>query len=104
MPFENAGCRAFTWHSVKTNAPTASGVYGLSNSDRWIYVGESDDIQGELLKHLANPSSSADGTKPSGFTFELSGSVDRVSRQNALVLELAPISNRTFTGSAPPRH
>ena len=103
MPFENAGCRAFTWHSVKTNAPTASGVYGLSNAVRWIYVGESDDIQGELLKHLANPTSSDEATKPSGFTFELSSSGDRVSRQSELVLELAPVSNRSHTPAGSPR-
>jgi hypothetical protein len=94
MPFENHGNRSFTWISVDKNAPAASGVYGLSNARRWIYVGETANIQAELLKHLQHPDAFLREQAPSGFTFELCPAQYRVERQNQLVFELEPIGNR----------
>lgn len=93
MPFENHGSRAFTETSILKNAPAASGVYGLSNAREWIYVGESANLQDRLLGHLrgADP---ALARMPTGFTYELSRSADRIARQNRLVLELGPVHNR----------
>ena len=93
MPFSNHGNRAFTETSILRNAPAASGVYGLANSREWIYVGESADLQGRLLAHLRGDDPALART-PTGFTFELSLSDDRVARQNRLVLELEPVHNR----------
>ena len=94
MPFGNHGNRSFTVTSIGKNAPRESGVYGLSDSQQWIYVGETADIQGELLKHLAHPQMFLMEHPPSGFTFELTTPGQRVGRQNQLVLELEPIGNR----------
>ena len=94
MPFENHGSRAFTHASVGRNAPAASGVYGLSNSREWLFVGETADIQRELLKHLRQPSTFLMNHRPSGFTFELSSAESRVGRQNQLIVELEPIGNQ----------
>ncbi|MGA3095873.1 MAG: hypothetical protein ABSF25_05420 [Bryobacteraceae bacterium] len=93
MPFEHHGSRAFTVTSVLKNAPAASGVYGLSNAIEWIYVGESANLQGCLLTHLRGGDPALART-PTGFTYELSGSADRVARQNRLVRELDPVHNR----------
>ena len=94
MPFVNHGNRSFTKISIDKNAPAASGVYGLSNPRQWIYVGESADIQAELLNHLQNPDRFLKEHAPSGFTFELSSADQRIERQNQLVFELEPIGNR----------
>lgn len=94
MPFENHGNRSFTIVSVGKNAPSASGVYGLADSHQWIYVGETADIQAELLKHLQNPHAFLREHPPSGFTYELSSAGQRIERQNQLVMELEPIGNR----------
>ena len=94
MPFENHGNRSFTLISVGKNAPAASGVYGLSNARQWIYVGETSNIQAELLKHLQFPDTSLKAQTPTGFTYELSSEEHRVERQNQLVFELEPIGNR----------
>jgi hypothetical protein len=93
MPFENHGNRSFTPISVHKNAPAASGVYGLSNSRTWIYIGEATDIRAELLKHLQHPDELLREHTPSGFTFELSEPGSRVDRQSQLVSELEPIGN-----------
>jgi hypothetical protein len=94
MPFENHGNRSFTTMSIGKNAPRASGVYGLADASQWIYVGETADIHGELLRHLQNPHEFLKEHPPSGFTFELSAAGLRVGRQNQLVWELGPIGNR----------
>jgi hypothetical protein len=94
MPFENHGNRSFTAVSIGKNAPSAPGVYGLANAHQWIYVGETADIQAELLRHLQNPHVFLKEYPPSGFTYELTTAVRRIERQNQLVLELEPIGNR----------
>jgi hypothetical protein len=96
MPFENHGNRSFTASSIAKNAPPESGVYGLADACRWIYVGETADIQAELLKHLHNPPAFLREYPPSGFTYELSTAGQRIDRQNQLVFELEPIGNRRF--------
>jgi hypothetical protein len=103
MPFEHHGNLAFTAISIGKNAPPASGVYGLSDARQWIYVGETADIQAELLRHLRNPHAFLREHPPAGFTFELSGAGHRTNRQNQLIFELEPIGNRrlgTLTRSA----
>jgi hypothetical protein len=94
MPFENHGNRSFTRISIGKNAPPASGVYGLADARQWIYVGETEDIQAELLRHLQNPHAFLKDHPPSGFTYELTPSGQRIERQDQLVLELEPIGNR----------
>ena len=79
--------------SIGKNAPAASGVYGLSDARRWIYVGETANIQAELYRLLQFSSPLLRDHAPSGFTFELSSAENRLERQNRLVFELAPIGN-----------
>lgn len=94
MPFTNHANRAFTLVSVEKNAPAASGVYGLSNNRQWIYVGETADIQAELLMHIRYPHEFLRDHSPSGFTYELSSAEHRIERQNRLIFELEPLGNR----------
>lgn len=94
MPFENHGNRSFTAISIAKNAPSESGIYGLADARRWIYIGETADIQAELLKHLQKPHLFLREHPPSGFTYELTTAGKRIERQNQLVLELEPIGNR----------
>ena len=94
VPFENHGNRAFTLTSVDRNAPAASGVYGLSNAHHWIYVGETGNIQAELLRHLRHGSEFLKGQIPSGFAFELCSPEHRMERHSRLLFELNPIGNR----------
>jgi len=79
--------------SVNKNAPAASGVYGLSNSAQWLYVGETDNIHAELRRHLEYPEGFLREYRPSGFTFELSPQESRLERQGQLVAELEPAGN-----------
>ena len=39
--------------SVIRHAPEASGVYGLQNVTHWVYIGQSPNIRGALLKYLS---------------------------------------------------
>jgi hypothetical protein len=94
MPFENHGNRSFTVKSIGKNAPSASGVYGLADARQWIYIGETADIQAELLSHLQNPDAFLIEHPPSGFTYEITTAGQRIERQNQLVFELEPIGNR----------
>jgi hypothetical protein len=92
MPFEKLTPRPFTSGSVQMYAPVASGVYGISNAREWLYIGETEDIQGALLAHLRDAGPSF--LQPAGFVFEVCEGARRSTRQDRLVLEYEPAWNR----------
>ena len=96
MPFEGCFARVFNIASVQREAPAFSGVYGLSDSREWIYVGETDNIQGRLLELLRDTSTSDSLRErtPTGFSFEICHPNSRIARQNQLVQEFEPVMNR----------
>ena len=100
MPFEQHVPRAFTHTGVRMFAPIASGVYGLSNAREWIYIGETDDIRGALIAHLADSRASMMTRNPTGFVFELCERAHRPARQDRLVLEYEPACNRHWSGNS----
>ncbi len=98
MPFEGYGGFSFTPVSVSRNAPTAPGVYGLSNANEWVYVGVSHNIQAALMSHLRESGTLLKSREPKGFTFEICDPSHCSARQFRLVEELNPICN---TNGAP---
>ncbi len=93
MPFTQPNRFAFTASSIKANAPNASGLYGIFNTTRWIYIGESKDIQQDLLEHLGPSNTCIKKCHPTGFTFELQPGPFRVVRQSLLIRELGTLCN-----------
>jgi sugar (pentulose or hexulose) kinase len=95
MPFEQGAPSSFTAISIQNNAPDSSGVYGLSNSREWIFVGESSNIRAALLEHLRDSKSASDIRKPTGFSYENSPAAKRIARKNQLVRELTPATTNS---------
>ena len=100
MSFENCLPQVYSADSIRKNAPMESGVYGLSNSLHWLYVGQSGNIRDSLLKHLMDSGTDREHA-PTGFRFELSPEQSRLHRQQSLILELGPTRQRG--GSTPGR-
>ncbi|MGA3072741.1 MAG: hypothetical protein ABSG56_03525 [Bryobacteraceae bacterium] len=98
MPFEHLIPRPFVPGSIQTYAPMASGVYGISNALKWLYIGQTDDIRGALLTHFGEDESPLMMSKPAGFVFEVCDRSRRTARQDRLVHEYGPTCN-----SHPPR-
>lgn len=92
MPFDQVTPRPFKPMAVQMYAPSASGVYGISNSREWIYIGETENIKGALLAHLGDAPTMK--LEPTGFVFEVCEGARRPARQDRLVLEYEPICNR----------
>jgi predicted GIY-YIG superfamily endonuclease len=80
----------FTFEAVRRKAPSASGVYILFTARQWVYVGESEDIQRSLFRHLNGPDASINQFGPLSFSFELAPADERKARQQALIAELEP--------------
>lgn len=93
MPFNQLIPRRFTSDSVHMYAPILSGVYGISNAREWIYIGETDNIQGSLLTHLQEDRTALMKREPTGFVFEICERAQRASRQDRLVVEYGPACN-----------
>jgi hypothetical protein len=94
MPFEHLLPSPLTRSMIRANAPAASGVYGISNSREWIYIGETDNIQGTLLAHLHDPTSAVMKRQPTGFVWEVCDLARRTLRQDRLIVECGPVCNR----------
>lgn len=94
MPFNQLVPRPFNSKTIHMYAPIASGVYGVSNAHEWIYIGETEDIQGALLALLQNPSTMLMKLLPTGFVFEVCAVGNRPARQDRLVREYGPTCNR----------
>ena len=85
---------AFGYRAVRERAPSESGVYTIYTSQRWLYVGESDDVKQSLFNHLTEPSACMTRRGPLSFSFELVPPAERVRRQQALVAALEPTCQR----------
>ena len=94
MPFEQFTPRSFTSVSVRANAPATSGIYGISNAQEWIFIGETDNIQASLLRDLQQGDSPLLMRVPTGFVFERCVPAERRARQDRLILEYGPVCNR----------
>ena len=92
MPFEKRIPHPLSENGARCYAPAAPGVYGLSTSREWVYIGQADDIQAALLGHLRDEAILKWG--PTGFVFEACSGDQRRIRQDCLILEYAPICNR----------
>jgi excinuclease UvrABC nuclease subunit len=93
MPFEGYGGFSYTPVSVHKNAPALPGVYGLSNSRQWIFVGAAANIQSALMAHLMDRDSAIRALSPAGFTFEVCHPDVHAARVERLVKELSPPIN-----------
>lgn len=94
MPFENCFGRVFTAVTIEREAPEASGVYGISNSQHWLYVAETENIRASLMGYLVDCAANSRDS-PSGFSFELSPAYSRTARRDRLIAELAPLQNQS---------
>jgi hypothetical protein len=81
-------------------APQLGGVYGLSNAQEWIFVGEADNIQEALGDHLRDLGTSLMKRQPTGFVFEVCDGARRSARLDCLVLEYEPSCNRLGSRSS----
>ncbi len=99
MPFEQIVPRPFMAHAISAYAPCTSGIYGISNSREWIYIGVADDIQAALFNHLQERETQLMNRQPTGFVFETCDRARRPGRQDRLVLEYEPICNRHAPGA-----
>jgi|SRR3954451_7720310 len=94
MPFANPFSRAFSVPSICNHAPSAPGIYGLSNARQWIFIESTTDIRGALLARQSERTNELSALSPTGFTFELCEPSMQPSRQNRLVMEYEPVMNR----------
>ena len=94
MPFENCFGRVFTAVTIERDAPEASGVYGISNSQRWLYIAETENIRASLMGYLADCAANSQDP-PAGFSFELSPAYSRTARRDRLIAELTPLQKHS---------
>ena len=89
MPWNGSSRFNFNQLAVNANAPATSGVYALFNDGKWIYFGESENIQVRLTQHINNETNLCVArNRPQFFAFQLvAGALQRKARQNALILE-----------------
>lgn len=93
MPFVQQTPRAFTKQNVEALNPNQSGVYGIYNQSRWIYVGKGD-IRTRLLNHLNGDNHSILRAVPTHWVDELQVDPAMSTREKQLILECNPSCNQ----------
>lgn len=90
MPFQ-LKTLVFDEYTIRQLAPTRPGVYGLANSENWIYIGAANSLESVLLRHLNETETHMMRRNPTVFTWEKSLAEDRMTRKTALIKELKPL-------------
>jgi hypothetical protein len=80
----------FDEYTIRKLAPTGPGVYGIANSENWIYIGDSDNLEAALLRHLNASDTDLVQRNPTLFAWEKTLATDRAERKIALTQELKP--------------
>lgn len=91
MAFPPQTPRAFTRENILQINPGQTGVYGLFDSTRWIYVGKGD-IRTELLRYSNGENPLIARWRPTHWVDWVTSNADSVEKQ--LILELNPVANQ----------
>jgi excinuclease UvrABC nuclease subunit len=98
MPFNSNSGYEFCEAGIARYAPIASGVYGIYNGRRWIYIGEAQDIAAHLRAIVRGESDESAGIMPecpAYFIWEKCDSRLGAARKAELVREHRPSCNLT---------
>lgn len=99
------GTRSMTWSHpgsycsfskwcVLSGVPESAGVYGLFNSQQWLYIGKSRNLRRKLLECLNEGVECLAHAKPTGFIIEVCPADQCQARQEALTEEFQPLYPR----------
>ena len=86
---------SFTQLSVFLQVPAKSGVYALHNSNRCIYIGETDNLRKTLQQHLRGDNPWISLWEPSGVYFEPWPETGRYERKIDLITQFQPLLTDT---------
>jgi len=90
---EGQGGHAWSESSIKANARQSSGVYAIYSAV-WIYIGESNNIQGRLLEIWNGANACIKRAFPTAFAFEECDLAERLRRQETLAARFRPLCNQ----------
>lgn len=91
MAFSHPILRAFNEHGIWVHAPAVPGIFGVSNSRRWIRVGRAANIREALLDCLQGQDSAFLDCGPTGFVFEPCPNEVQANRGIQLIGEYHPV-------------
>ena len=91
MNWIKARSYSFTQLSIFLQVPPKSGVYALHNSNRCIYIGETENLRKTLQQHLRGDNPWISLWEPSGVYFELWPETSRYERKIHLIEEFQPL-------------
>ena len=78
---------------VRIYAPAGSGVYAIYAQGRWLFIGEAEDVRGQLLRLLGGENPCIMHQGPTHFAFQSVPSPDRLAWQRELIAEYQPACN-----------
>lgn len=98
MPFNSSEGYEFSEAGITAYAPAVSGVYGIYNGKKWIYIDEAQDIKTRLYDHFRGVSDQAVrimANCPAYFIFEKCDPRSGPKRKTELIGEHRPSCNLT---------
>jgi len=93
MAFIQQVPRLFTRANIEAIGPGQTGVYGIFNQFRWIYVGKGD-IRQRLLAHFNGDKPAILQAGPTHWVDEVLSDPAMSAREQALIIECNPLCNQ----------
>jgi predicted GIY-YIG superfamily endonuclease len=97
MPFPEQPDQEFTEERILRLPEGESGVYGIFNAARWIYIEQTQDLRARLLEHVRMQSAEYVrilGERPTGWCAEFAAAPQIDYREAALIREFQPRCNQ----------
>jgi len=79
--------------SILLHAPMKSGIYAMFTRGKWVYIGESGNMCGWLLRHRGGDNVCMARGRPTHFAYELVAAEARRVRKQELIEEFQPECN-----------
>lgn len=90
MTHDDVGTYPLEAEAILNKAPNASGVYTISTPQRWVFVGDSNNVRQRLFELLNAPPPAFDRFGPLSFSSEVVPAAARGARREALRAQLGP--------------
>jgi excinuclease UvrABC nuclease subunit len=94
MPWRNQNVYPMTPASLQSKAPLKEGVYGIRSGDRWLYVGQSEDLRRRLIELFQDRSNPIHKYPNLEFLCEVTPMGEDRMRQ--LLIEFRPLCNSPY--------
>lgn len=87
MPWQDPEGFAFDRITIALHAPNETGIYGLFDGERWVYIDRAENLREALFEHLETRHGGSRGNAARRFGYVVCASAECEERLRGLIME-----------------